>query len=108
MRRLPLVAELADGALLPVRHEDRIEAESPAAARLARDPACEDAYPSELLPLRSDRHELRDVARAAIFAALELSEQLRDRPLALRCVTRRMQPRTPPERSDLQAGILAD
>ena len=39
--RLPVVAELADGALLAVRDEDRVVAEAAAAARRARDRALE-------------------------------------------------------------------
>src|SRR5438128_530017 len=59
---LPLVAELRDRELLAVGHEDRVVAEALAAARLAGDPALEDPGAADLLPVRRDRDELRDVA----------------------------------------------
>ena len=54
------------------------------------------------------RDELRDVARAASLDAVELTEQLRDRGRALRCVARRVEPRAAVERLDLDARVLAD
>jgi hypothetical protein len=46
VHRLPLVAQLGDGLVLPVRNEDRIEAEASRSARFVDDSTFQDAGPS--------------------------------------------------------------
>jgi hypothetical protein len=106
--RLPVVPELGDGALLAVRHEDRVVAESLLAARRLGDPAFEDARPAQLLAVRAEQDELADVARPTVLGAAQLAEQPFDRLGALRRVAGRADPRRAAERLDLEPGVLAE
>src|SRR6478672_2560484 len=91
---LPSVAELGDGALLALRNEHRVVAEAAGAA--------------QLLPVRRDRDELTDVARAAVVDVAQLLQQLCDRRRALRCVARGVNAGPAAERCHLDARVLAD
>src|SRR5579864_1633366 len=106
--RLPRVAELGDRLRLAVGDEHRVVAEAAGAARLGRDPAGDDPAAAKLLAVRRERDELGDVTRAAVVDAAELAEQLRDRGRALRRIPRGRDAGPAAERSDLDAGILAD
>jgi hypothetical protein len=106
--RLPPVAELRNGALLALRHEHRVVAEALDAARRIRDVAVEHAAAAQDRAVRRDRNELRHEARATVALVSELAEQLRDRGSTLRRVSRRGDSRTPGERRDLEARVLAD
>jgi hypothetical protein len=66
--RLPLVAELRDGSLLACGDEDRVVAEALVAARLAGDPAYQDAGAAQLLAGRRECDPLPDVPGAAAYA----------------------------------------
>ena len=74
--RLPLVAELRDRLLLPLRDEDRVEAEAFGAARLFDYSSRKHARAADLLAGGGERDELADIARAPAFPldALELSQ----------------------------------
>jgi hypothetical protein len=100
--RLPLVAELGDGPVLPVRHEDRVEAEALRAPRLVGDAALEDSGSSELFAGRREGDELADVAGSAplVFDPLELPQEPLD-VLAAR-EARRLHARGAAETVDLQ------
>jgi hypothetical protein len=106
VRRLPFFAQLGDGLVLPVRNEDRIEAEAARPARLVDDSTFEDAGPSQLASLRRDRDQLADVARTPVLDAVELREQ------ALHVFPsgkpRRLDARPAPEPVDLEARVLAE
>src|SRR6185312_946320 len=106
--RLPLVAELRDGSLLPRRQEDRVVAEPLAAARFFRDPALEDAGAAQLLAVRRKGNKFADVAGTATvaFDALELVEQAPNRVAAAEA--RRADPGRAVEALDLESGILAE
>src|SRR5690349_3499165 len=105
---LPSVAELGDGALLALRNEHRVVAEAAAAARAAGNRPVEDAGAAQLLPVRRDRDELTDVARAAVVDVAQLLQQLCDRRRALRCVARGVNAGPAAERCHLDARVLAD
>src|SRR5689334_7760666 len=105
---LPLVPELADRPLLAVGHEDRVVAEAAAPPRRLCDPPLHRAAAPQLLAAGRDRDELGDVARPPVLHAVELAEELRDRRRAFRRIARRAQAGPPPERGDLETGVLPD
>src|SRR4051794_36157968 len=100
---LPRVAELRDGLLFAVGNEDRVVAETFAAARLRRDAPLEDSRASHLTAVRRNDDELGDVTRTPVVDSLELAEQLCDRGRALRCVACRVQAGPAVERCDFDA-----
>jgi hypothetical protein len=105
VHRLPLVAQLGDGLVLPVRNEDRIEAEAARPAPLVDDSSVQDARPSKLASLRRYGDQLADVARTPVPDAVELREQaLYVFPPGKPC---RLDARPAPEPVDLEAGVLA-
>src|SRR5690349_9759028 len=108
MLRFPLVAEVGDGALLAVGHEDRIEAEAFAAAGLVGDAAAERARAAPLAAVRRDRDELRHVARAASVSvdAVEHAEHPAD--LVAGRAPRRGHAGPAVEGRDLDPGVLPD
>jgi hypothetical protein len=106
--RLPPVAELRNGALLALRHEHRVVAEALDAARRIRDATVEHAAAAQDRAVGRNCNELRHEACAAVILVSELAEQLRDRGSTLRRVPRRCDSRTPAERCNLEARVLAD
>src|SRR5512144_2137215 len=104
----PVVAELGDRSVLAVRDEHRVEAEALAAAKLLGDPAFEDPPAALLGPVRRERDELADVARAPPVAldAFELFQR------ALRFTAGRppgrQHARAAAEAFDLDARVLAE
>src|SRR5215211_3659901 len=55
--RLPVIAELGNGAVLAVRDEHRVETEALGAARVLRDAPFERAATDSLLSVRAERNE---------------------------------------------------
>src|SRR5437868_5849864 len=105
---VPLVAGRRDVELLAGGHEDRVVAEALAAARLAGDPALEDPGAADLLPVRRDRDELRDVACTPSLAldALQLREQAANRVVAAEAG--REDARRPSQPRNLDARVLTE
>src|SRR6476661_5047757 len=99
MLRLPLVAELGDGARFAERDEDRIEAEALVAGGPERDPAFEHAGAPRFGAVGRDRDQLADVARVAIVASLQGGKQLLD--VAVLGPTRGLHARPAAQRCDL-------
>ena len=105
LRALPVVSELGDGALLAHRHEDRVVAEALVAAALGRDRPLEDPGASPLAAVRCQGDELADVARTAIYGAVQLHEELRD---AVLCPACRRDSRPAAECGRLDPRVLAE
>src|SRR5690242_12810051 len=108
MARLPLVAELGNRALLAVGHEHRIESEPLGAAGPVRDSPAEGAGAAQLFPVRTDRDELRHVARAPalVFDTIERAEQPAH--LVAGGAARRGHSGPAAEPVDLDAGVLTE
>jgi hypothetical protein len=104
----PIVSELGDGSLLPLRDEDRIEAEALRASRIVRDPALKHASAADLLAGWRKGHELADVARASAGAldAVELPQQALDVLPARE--PRRLDPGRAVQAVDLEPRVLAE
>jgi hypothetical protein len=101
---LPRVSELRDRTRLAERDEDRVVAEALVSARRRRDRPLEHAG-AAALPFGSERHELADVARAAVLDTVERGEKRGEGVVG---PARGLDPRPPPERRDLDPRVLAE
>src|SRR4051794_35144830 len=103
MLRLPRVAELRDGARLPGRDEDRVEAEALVACWRIGDAAGQHAGTAVLGAVGREQHELAHVARFP-GGAVDGGERLLD--VAALGPARRLHTRAATERGELDARIV--
>src|SRR5437870_7424483 len=106
--RLPPVAELCDGALLPVRDEDRVEPKALDPSLHFRNATLERATASELLARGRHGDQLADVAGAAAVPADPLQRAQQPADLVTGSAPGRVDAGMAAEPFDLDTGVLPE